>query len=126
MSRFYHQEQQKEDIAQETLSMLSEQVGMALYAYWEKDAKKLHDALFCIYWFIMPELKEAEAMAFKQSLDDAAKIIYSDKYRDPVEASKIFDKLIPLFLRTSPILHSMGMLYGVKTDINTLVAGGKR
>lgn len=118
--------QQKEDITQDTYGQLAYHVAVGMESIRQKDAKELHNSLLCIYLFVWRRMEKTDAEDFEKKLDSTGKIIYSDKYHDPVQASRIFDTLLPLMKECTGLLDEMGILYGMKTDVNTIVAGGAR
>lgn len=124
MNSFY--QQGKEDLTNESFSLLGQDLAIAQQAIREKNAQALHDELVLIHLFIYKDMDDEEEAAFQKSLDELGLIIYSERYRNPREASRIFDKLMPMMKKCMGIMHDKGILFGMKTDNNTIVAGGGR
>ena len=115
----------REDMQDDTYKLISELLTMAMIAYNDKDANRLHSSVDSLFILTHSRMEQDEANKFNDSLKEASQAIYGNDPDAPEDLqgqriTEVIDNLREILMKISRVLDDKGILFKMKVDPSTM------
>lgn len=118
----------KDDMQDETYSLITRTFEVAANAYLIKNADMLYTSIRVLYTYTQPRMSMEKKKEFKDKLEEVSSIIYQQREEEDeqveYEMTNSMDVLMELLDDIAFELDQLGILYKMRTDPDKIVTRG--